>query len=130
MSASKGIMGMLFVIEYVDTLTGVGGEALSWEFAKSEHEAIIKARAHLLLFKARFCAQGYRILDPAGRLVARGPGVFEQVEAADLSVESLMGEAHHWGGGGRAMLKRSRAPAASIFKFTVHLPRGKHTGFS
>lgn len=87
-------MGMLFVVEYVDTLTGIGGEALSWEFAKSEHEAIIKARAHLLLFKARFCAQGYRILDPGGRLVARGPGVFEQVESADSSVESLMGEAH------------------------------------
>jgi CheY-like chemotaxis protein len=113
---------MLFVIEYVDTLTGVGGEALSWEFAKSEHEAIIKARAHLLLFKARFCAQGYRILDPAGRLVARGPGVFEQVEAADLSVESLMGEAHHWGGeagpcsSAREPLPSQSSSSPSIFR--------------
>jgi hypothetical protein len=65
---------MYYLIEYVDTSTGVAGEALSWEFAKSEDEACIKARAHLLLFKARFGAQGYRILCPEGSLIACGPG--------------------------------------------------------
>ena len=65
---------MYYIIEYVDTFTGVAGEALSWEFAKTEDEASIKARAHLLLFKARFGAQGYRILCPEGSLIACGPG--------------------------------------------------------
>ena len=68
---------MYFTIEYVDTLTGNGGECLAWEFAKSEDEAGIKARAHFLLFKARFGAQGYRILSPSGSLIACGPGVAE-----------------------------------------------------
>lgn len=65
---------MYYIIEYVDTFTGVAGEALSWEFAKTEDEACIKARAHFLLFKARFGAQGYRILCPEGSLIACGPG--------------------------------------------------------
>ena len=65
---------MYYIVEYVDTFTGVAGEALSWEFAKTEDEASIKARAHLLLFKARFGAQGYRILCPEGSLIACGPG--------------------------------------------------------
>ena len=64
---------MYFIIEYVDTVTGIEGEALSWEFAKTEGAATIKARAHFLLFKARFGAQGYRILSPAGLLLACGP---------------------------------------------------------
>ena len=55
---------MYFVIEYLDAFTGTGGEALSWEFAKTEEEARFKAKAHLLLFKARYGAQGYRILSP------------------------------------------------------------------
>ncbi len=69
---------MYYTIEYVDTLTGMEGQALSWEFAKTEDEAAIKARAHLLLFKARFGAQGYRIISPAGLLLACGPGAPEQ----------------------------------------------------
>ena len=69
---------MYFTIEYVDTFTGIEGEAISWEFAKTEDEAFIKARAHLLLFKARFGAQGYRILCPRGSVIACGPGVPEQ----------------------------------------------------
>ena len=69
---------MYFAIEYVDSLTGMEGQVLSWEFAKTEDEATIKARAHLLLIKARFGAQGYRILSPAGLLLACGPGVPEQ----------------------------------------------------
>lgn len=72
---------MVFIIEYVDAPAEAGGEALSWEFAKTEDEAIVKARAHFLLFKARFSAQAYRILSPAGRLVASGPGLFEHFEA-------------------------------------------------
>ena len=60
----------------VDAWTG-GGEALSWEFAKTENKATIKARAHLLLFKARFAAQGYRILSPAGIVIEYGPAVPE-----------------------------------------------------
>ena len=75
---------MYFIIEYVDTVTGIEGEALSWEFAKTEGEATIKARAHLILFKAQFGAQGYRILSPAGSLVACGPGA--QDEDADYAV--------------------------------------------
>ena len=72
------LLGMYFAIEYVDTLTGIEGEALSWEFSKTEDEAYVKARAHLPLVKARFGAQGYRILCPAGLIIACGPGVPEQ----------------------------------------------------
>jgi hypothetical protein len=79
----KGISGMYFIIEYVDTVTGIQGEALSWEFAKTEDEAAVKARAHFLLFKARFGAQGYRILNPAGLLLACGP------EAPELDVYTI-----------------------------------------
>ena len=68
---------MYFVIEYVDTVTGIEGEALSWEFAKTADEATIKARAHFLLFKARFGAQGHGILSPAGLLLVCGPAVAE-----------------------------------------------------
>ncbi len=63
---------MYFIIEYVDTCDGAG-EALAWEFAKTDDEATIKARAHFLLFKDRFAAQGYRILSPAGLAIACGP---------------------------------------------------------
>ena len=72
---------MYFVIEYVDTFTGTEGEALSWEFARTEDEARIKARAHLLLFKERYGAQGYRILSPQGSPVAFGPGLGEGARA-------------------------------------------------
>ena len=72
---------MVFVIEYIDAPVEAGGDPLSWEFAKTEDEAIVKARAHFLLFKARFSAQGYRILSPSGRLVGYGPGMFEHFEA-------------------------------------------------
>lgn len=68
---------MYFVIEYLDAFTGTGGEALSWEFAKTEEEARFKAKAHLLLFKARYGAQGYRILSPEGSSIACGPGLGE-----------------------------------------------------
>ena len=64
---------MYFIIEYVETVTGIEGEALSWEFAKTADEATIQARAHFLLFKARFGAQGYRILSPVGLPLACGP---------------------------------------------------------
>ena len=74
---------MYFIIEYVDTVTGIEGEALSWEFAKTEGEATIKARAHLLLFKARFGAQGYRILSPAGSLIACGPSAQGRLSRGD-----------------------------------------------
>ena len=69
---------MVFTIEYVDTATGIDGEALSWEFAKTEDEAHIKARAHLLLYKVRCGAQGYRILCSAGSVIACGPGLPEE----------------------------------------------------
>ena len=72
---------MVYVIEYVDASAEAGGNPLSWEFAKTEDEAIVKARAHFLLFKARFSAQGYRILSPAGHLLASGPGLFGHFEA-------------------------------------------------
>jgi hypothetical protein len=65
---------MYFTIEYVDTFTGWRGEVLSWEFARTEEDALTKAKAHLLLFKDRLGAQGYRILCPAGSLIACGPG--------------------------------------------------------
>ena len=78
MRRSRESVGMYFIIEYVDTVTGIEGEALSWEFAKTEGEATIKAKAHLLLFKARFGAQGYRILSPAGSLIACGPGAQDE----------------------------------------------------
>ncbi len=68
---------MYFVIEYVDTWTGAGDPVL-WEFAKTESEATIKARAHLIFFKARFAAQGYRILNTAGAVIDCGPAVPEQ----------------------------------------------------
>ena len=58
-------------------ITGDGG-ALAWEFATTDAEATIKARAHFLLFKARFAAQGYRILSPTGSLIAYGPTVLER----------------------------------------------------
>jgi CheY-like chemotaxis protein len=80
---------MYFIIEYVDTVTGIEGEALSWEFAKTEGEATIKARAHLLLFKARFGAQGYRILSPAGSLIACGPGAREQKADDSVAIKPL-----------------------------------------
>ncbi len=66
---------MAIAIVYVDTSTGVGGDPLFWEFAKTEDEALIKARAHLPLVRARFGALGYRILDRAGSQIAVGPGV-------------------------------------------------------
>jgi hypothetical protein len=68
---------MVIAIVYVDTSTGVGGDALFWEFAKTEDEAQIKARAHLPLVRARFGAVGYRILDRAGSPIAAGPGVHD-----------------------------------------------------
>ena len=80
---------MYFIIVYVDAVTGIEGEALSWEFAKTEGEATIKARAHLLLFKARFGAQGYRILSPAGSLIAYGPGAQEQDADDSVAIEPL-----------------------------------------
>jgi hypothetical protein len=81
---------MYFIIEYVDTVTGIEGEALSWEFAKTEGEATIKARAHFLLFKARFGAQGYRILSPAGLLLVCGPAAPE-VDAHDsVAIKPLL----------------------------------------
>ena len=49
---------MYFIIEYVDTVTGIEGEALSWEFAKTEDEATIKARAHFLLFQGSIWSAG------------------------------------------------------------------------
>ena len=85
---------MYFIIEYVDTVTGIEGEALSWEFAKTEDEATIKARAHFLLFKARFGAQGYRILSPAGLLLACGPAAPE-VDAHDsVAIKPLLKGGH------------------------------------
>ena len=78
---------MYFIIEYVDTVTGTEGEALSWEFAKTEDEAAIKARAHLLLFKARCGAQGYRVLSPAGLLLACGPAAPELDVYDSVAVE-------------------------------------------
>ncbi len=83
---------MYFIIEYVDNVTGIEGEALSWEFAKTEGEAIIKARAHLLLFKARFGAQGYRILSPAGSLTAYGPGAHEAGPDDSVAIQPLAKE--------------------------------------
>ena len=80
---------MYFIIEYVDTVTGIGGEALSWEFAKTEGEATIKARAHLLIFKARFGVQGYRILSPAGSLLAYGPGAQEEDAENPVAIQPL-----------------------------------------
>ena len=65
---------MYFVIEYVDTFTGAEGEPVCWEFAKTEGEARIKAKAHFLLVKVRHGAQGYRILSPEGSPIAYGPG--------------------------------------------------------
>ncbi|HWJ18876.1 MAG TPA: hypothetical protein VNR65_09140 [Geobacterales bacterium] len=89
---------MYFIIEYVDTATGIEGEPLSWEFAKTEGEATIKARAHLLLFKTRCGAQGYRILSPAGALVAYGPGAQEEDADYPVAIEQLpkghLGETH------------------------------------
>jgi CheY-like chemotaxis protein len=85
---------MYFIIEYVDAVTGIEGEALSWEFAKTEGEATIKARAHLLLFKARFGAQGYRILSPAGSLIAYGPGAQEEDADDFVTIEPLAKEDH------------------------------------
>ena len=81
---------MYFVIEYVDTVTGTEGEALSWEFAKTEDEATIKARAHFLLFKARFGAQGYRVLSPAGLLLACGPAAPQPALELKAILESPM----------------------------------------
>jgi hypothetical protein len=86
-------MGMYFIIEYVDAVTGIEGEALSWEFAKTEVEATIKARAHLLLFKARFGAQGYRILSPAGSLIAYVPGA-HAADADPVAIEPLPKDDH------------------------------------
>jgi len=88
---------MYFIIEYVDTVTGIQGEALSWEFAKTEDEATIKARAHFLLFKARFGAQGYRILSPAGVLLARGPGAPELDVYDSVAIEPLLKGVHYEG---------------------------------
>jgi CheY-like chemotaxis protein len=81
---------MYFIIEYVDAVTGIEGEALSWEFAKTEDEATITARAHLILFKARFGAQGYRILSPGGSLLACGPGVPELDVYRSVLIEPLL----------------------------------------
>ena len=86
---SKESVGMYFIIEYVDTVAGIEGEALTWEFAKTEGEATIKARAHLLLFKARFGAQGYRILSPAGSLIAYGPGAQDEDTDDPVPIEPL-----------------------------------------
>lgn len=80
---------MYFIIEYVDNVTGIEGEALSWEFAKTEGEATVKARAHLLLFKARFGAQGYRILSPAGSLIACGPDARDEDVDDPVAIEPL-----------------------------------------
>jgi len=80
-------VGKYFIIEYVDTVTGIVGEVLSWEFAKTEGEATVKAKAHLLLFKARFGVQGYRILSPAGSLIAYGPGTHEEDAAHPVAIE-------------------------------------------
>ncbi|MGB9165136.1 MAG: hypothetical protein WCC41_11875 [Rhodomicrobium sp.] len=81
---------MYFIIEYVDTVTGIEGEALSWEFAKTADEATIKARAHFLLFKARFGAQGYRILSPAGLPLACGPAAPELDAYDSVAIEPLL----------------------------------------
>jgi hypothetical protein len=51
-------MGMYFVIEYVDTVTGIKGEALSWEFAKTEDDATIKARAPFSSFHSSIWGAG------------------------------------------------------------------------
>jgi hypothetical protein len=83
-------VGMYFIVEYVDTATGIEGEALSWEFAKTEAEATIKARAHLLLFKARFGVQGYRILSPAGSLIAYGPSAQDESADDPLAIQRLL----------------------------------------
>ena len=85
---------MYFVIEYVDTVTGIEGEALSWEFAKTADEATIKARAHFLLFKARFGAQGYRILSPAGLLLVSGPAAPELDAHDSVAIEPLLKRDH------------------------------------
>jgi hypothetical protein len=85
---------MYFVIEYVDTYTG-DGEALAWEFAKTDDEATIKARAHFLLFKARFAAQGYRILSPTGSLIACGPAVLEQDTGDTVTEKRFFTQARH-----------------------------------
>jgi hypothetical protein len=68
---------MVYTVAFVDTSTGVGGDALVWEFAKTEDEALIKARAHLPLVRARYGAVGYCVLDGAGSLIAAGPGMHE-----------------------------------------------------
>lgn len=86
---------MYFIIEYVDTVTGIEGEALSWEFAKTEDDATIKARAHFLLFKARFGAQGYRILSPAGVLLACGPAAPESDVHDSVAIERLLKGDHY-----------------------------------
>ncbi len=79
---------MYFIIEYVDSYTGAG-EAVAWEFAKTNDEAIIKARAHLIPFKARFAAQGYRIVSPAGSVVERGPAAAAPKVGAVVADELL-----------------------------------------
>ena len=86
--------GHVLLIEYVDTVTGIEGEALSWEFAKTADEATIKARAHFLLFKARFGAQGYRILSPTGLLLVSGPEAPELDAHDSVANEPLLKRDH------------------------------------
>jgi len=75
---------MYFIIEYVDAFTGLREDATFWEFARTKDEALLKAASHLPIVRAKFGAQGYRILGPDGSYVAVLPGLYHETEAEML----------------------------------------------